>query len=247
MNRDTLSALTDALLSALGLMTRLPLPDHRAKGAEAAWAWPLAGAVIGGLAVLALWACHLLGLPPGPSAAATLVVQALVTGALHEDGLADTADGLLGGRTRERRLDIMKDSRIGSFGAVALILILLAQWSALSGLVAGGGAAAALIAAAVLSRAPMAVLMSALPPARSNGVSVAVGRPSGSVALSGAALALAVALLLAGPAALLAALLAAALTAGLGRAAQTRIGGQTGDILGAAQQLSFTVALAVFA
>ncbi|MCB6178719.1 adenosylcobinamide-GDP ribazoletransferase [Rhodobacter sp. Har01] len=247
MTRDTRSPLVDQALSALALLTRLPLPDHRPQGAAAAWAWPLAGLVIGLLAAAALWLCQALGLAAGASATAALAVQALLTGALHEDGLADTADGLIGGRDRDRRLAIMKDSRIGSFGALALVLVTLAQWSALTALVATGQAAAALIAAAALSRAPMAVLMAALPAARPDGLSASSGRPSATTAATAVALGLVFALALAGFAALKAALLAAVLCTLLARAAQRRIGGQTGDILGAAQQLSFAAALAAFA
>jgi adenosylcobinamide-GDP ribazoletransferase len=247
MPRDSRSPLVEQALSALALMTRLPLPNHTQHGAAAAWAWPLAGLVIGASGAAALLLCRLLDISPGPAAAAALMAQALVTGALHEDGLADTADGLLGGRDRERRLEIMKDSRIGSFGALALLLMVLAQWSALSMLEAMGDAIPALLAAAALSRAPMAVLMAALPPARSNGVSVAVGRPPARTAAIALAIGLAAAIALTGLSALKAALIATVLCALLAQAAQSRIGGQTGDILGASQQITFTVTLAALA
>ncbi|GAB1362621.1 hypothetical protein MASR1M32_18570 [Rhodobacter sp.] len=165
MEGDGLRRLYDQMLSSLALLTRLPLPDHRPCGADAAWAWPVVGGVVGAIAAFACSVLLALGVPAGPAAAATLAVLALVTGALHEDGLADTADGLLGGRDAARRLEIMKDSRIGGFGALALVLVTLASWSALTALIAGGHHCAALIAACTLSRAPMAVVMAALPPA----------------------------------------------------------------------------------
>ncbi len=136
------------------------------------------GLALGAAAAALASALLALGVPPGPVAAATLAALALMTGAIHEDGLADTADGLLGGRTPDRRLEIMKDSRIGSFGALALMLVALASWSALAGLMAQGQHWPALLAAAALSRAPMAVLMAALPPARVTGLSAATGRPA---------------------------------------------------------------------
>lgn len=247
MEGDALARLRGHLLSALALLTRLPLPDHRPAGAESAWAWPLVGGLLGLLAAILASALLSLDVPPGPVAAAVLAALALLTGALHEDGLSDTADGLLGGRSRERRLEIMKDSRIGSFGALALVLVMLACWSALEALIARGAFWGPLIAAAALSRAPMAVVMAALPPARPGGLSAGTGRPSPAVAGAavGAALLLAVPAL--GSAALAPMLAAALLPALLALAANRMIGGQTGDILGACQQLAFAGALAMLA
>ena len=247
MESDGLMRLRDHLLSALALLTRLPVPRHSPAGAESAWAWPLVGGLLGVLAALLAWVLLALGIPSGPVAAAALVLLALLTGALHEDGLSDTADGLLGGRDRARRLEIMKDSRIGSFGALALVLAMLAAWSALEALIAEGRLWGPLIAAAALSRAPMAVVMAALPPARPGGLSASTGRPSPAVAAAAVGLALVLALLTLGSAALAPVLAAALLPALLALAAQRMIGGQTGDILGACQQLAFAGALAALA
>jgi adenosylcobinamide-GDP ribazoletransferase len=234
------------MLSGFALLTRLPLPDHKGTGAASAWAWPLVGAGLGAvmaaLASAALW----LGLTPGVTAALVLAAGALLTGGLHEDGLSDTADGLFGGWTRERRLEIMKDSRVGSYGVLALVLVTLARWSALVTVLAGGSPWV-LVAVGALSRAPMAVIMAALPNARASGLSHATGRPSLLVTLIGAALAVAIAFLFAGWAAL-PMLVAITLTSALlARSARARIGGQTGDILGATQQLAEAAALAVLA
>jgi adenosylcobinamide-GDP ribazoletransferase len=244
--RDIAPRLLPDLWSAFALLTRLPVPDHRGTGAGSAWAWPVVGAVLGaigaGVAGLALW----LGLTPGVVAVLVLVSGAFLTGGLHEDGLSDTADGLFGGWTRERRLEIMKDSRVGSYGVLALVLVTLARWSALATVLAGGGLWV-LLAVGALSRAPMAVVMWALPNARDRGLSHATGRPSGEGALIGAALAVACAFLFAGGAALPMLALVALTTVWLARSARARIGGQTGDILGAAQQLAEAAALAVLA
>ncbi|MEZ5796291.1 MAG: adenosylcobinamide-GDP ribazoletransferase [Paracoccaceae bacterium] len=245
MERDSLRRLGDHLLSALALLTRLPLPGHRPAGANAAWVWPLVGAGLGALAAGLGSALLAYEVGPGVTAAITLAFLALMTGAIHEDGLADTADGLLGGRTPERRLEIMKDSRIGSFGALALMLVTLVAWSALAGLMAWSGHIGPLIAASALSRAPMAAIMASLPPARDTGLSAGTGRPSATVATLAALIGLLVAILALRGAAIGPILAAVALPALLALAARRLIGGQTGDILGASQQLVFAAALAL--
>ncbi|NEX47366.1 adenosylcobinamide-GDP ribazoletransferase [Pseudotabrizicola algicola] len=231
--------------SAFGLLTRLPFPQTQHHRAQSCWAWPLVGLVLGALAAAAGWAALALELPVGVAAALVLAASALMTGALHEDGLADAADGLFGGWTRERRLEIMKDSHIGSYGTLALLLTTLAAWSALVALLQAG-AFAAVAAAAVLSRVPMALIMALMGHARAGGLSRSVGRPPLAVALLTAGLAL----LIAAPLGALAAAMGAAVAvAGLAVAltAQRRIGGQTGDILGASQQMAWLAALTVAA
>jgi adenosylcobinamide-GDP ribazoletransferase len=239
------------LASAMALLSRLPVPDHQGRGAASAWAWPLVGSAIGALqaviAGLALW----LGVTPGVAAVLVLVAGAFLTGALHEDGLSDTADGLYGGWTRARRLEIMKDSRVGSYGVLALVLVTLARWSALTAILVltgdGSGYWGALIATGALSRAPMALIMAILPNARGEGLSHATGRPSLRVAGTGLALAFGISALALGWAALPVLALVLAVSGVLALTALRRIGGQTGDILGAAQQLAEATALAVLA
>lgn len=244
--RDIAPHLIPDLLSGFALLTRLPLPDHTGTGAQSAWAWPLVGAVLGGIAALVAGLALWLGFTPGVVAGLVLVLGAILTGGLHEDGLSDTADGLFGGWTPQRRLEIMKDSRVGSYGVLALVLFTLIRWSALATILSGG-TLWALVAVGAISRAPMAVVMSALPNARDTGLSHATGRPSGTVALVGLAVAVGVTLLFAGWSTVAMLALVAAVTAFLARSAQARIGGQTGDILGATQQLAETAALAVLA
>ncbi|PJE26204.1 Cobalamin synthase [Pseudooceanicola marinus] len=244
MKMDLTRPWTD-LLSALGLLSRLPLPAHEGRGAPAAWAYPLAGAVLGGPAALAGLLALALSLPPQLAALICLGTSVMVTGALHEDGLADVADGVWGGFDRARRLEIMKDSRIGAYGVIALVLSLLARWSALSLLFATPGAAWAVIAAAALSRAAMPALMAALPHARDTGLSRAVGRCSVPVAALAAFIGAVLALILLGWIALPALLVAALVTLALARIASAKLGGQTGDVLGAAQQLAEIAVLLV--
>ncbi|MFV0491630.1 MAG: adenosylcobinamide-GDP ribazoletransferase [Pseudorhodobacter sp.] len=231
------------ILQGLQLLTRLPLPaGTQPIRPAAAWAWPLAGAVVTGFSLCAAG----LALPAGPGIAAgvALCAQAMLTGAMHEDGLADSADGLWGGWDRGRRLDIMKDSHIGTYGVLALLLSCLIRWVALTALIAAGQWFA-LIAVGAASRASIAVAMALLPNARGSGLSQSVGHPpfwSAALAVMIGVLALLVSTGWAGLAAILAIVLASAIVAGLARA---KIGGQTGDILGAIQQVSEAVALSV--
>ena len=237
--------------AALGLLTRLPVPVDgaaaAARGAAAAWAWPLAGAVVGLLGAAAGGLALGLGLAPGAAAALAIATQMMVTGALHEDGLADTADGLWGGWDKTRRLAIMKDSRIGTYGVLALVLVTLLRWVALAALFTAGTPLAALIAAGALSRAPMAVLMAALPNARGSGLSQSVGQPAVPTVALGVAVALVCGGLALGLPVLGMALWIGGATLVLGLVARAKIGGQTGDILGAAQQLAEVLALTLAA
>lgn len=179
---------------------------------------------------------------------AALVVTALVvtTGAFHEDGLADSADGLFGGPTPERRLEIMKDSRVGTFGALALGLSLLLRVTALAAILQGAGAwalAAAVLVAAPWSRVEGIRILATAPPTRRDGASASVGRPERSVLPVAYGLSGALALLLTATGALpltgvlIGLGLSVLVTYWLSRIAIRLIGGQTGDILGAAQQL----------
>ena len=247
-SRDPADLVRDDLIAAFGLLSRLPLPASSvAPDPRAAWAWPVVGAALGALAALAASVALALSLPAGVAAGIALITGALLTGGLHEDGLADTADGLFGGHTRERRLEIMKDSRIGSYGTLALLLVTLMRWSALTALITVDQHWAGLIAAGALSRAPMAVLIAALPNARGAGLSHITGAPPRGAVTAALVIGAAVAFLCTGLALLPMALAAAATTGLLARAAQKRIGGQTGDILGAAQQLAELAALSLAA
>lgn len=225
---------------ATGLLSRLPVPwrrfQHVKTGPDSAWAYPVAGAIVGLVAtVIGVLAA---GLPEGVQAAVILSAMIVVTGAMHEDGLADSFDGLWGGWDRDRRLEIMKDSRIGTYGVLALILSLLIRWGALSALLSAGYGLIALIGVAALSRLPMVALMVWLPPARRSGLSADVGTPP----LRSAGVALAVALFL-GLVTIgfqVVWLLIAVGVVGTiwAMIAARKIGGQTGDILGASQQIS---------
>ncbi|MDT8329002.1 MAG: adenosylcobinamide-GDP ribazoletransferase [Roseovarius sp.] len=226
---------------ALSLLSRLPVPVRAyERSAEAAWAYPLVGVVLGALAALGGLLTGWVGLPAPLAALIALSLMIVLSGAMHEDGLADTADGLWGGWDRQKRLEIMKDSHIGSYGVLALILSLGARWCALWLLFQSGAALAtsALIVAATLSRGVMPGLMAALPHARDTGLSRRVGRVAPVSAALAGLLAATVAVVMLGGAGVTAALWAGLAALGVGAIARAKIGGQTGDILGASQQIA---------
>ncbi len=222
---------------AFSLLTRLPVGwlwprDAVPSAARAVWAYPLVGLVIGGLAGAANTALHWLGVPSSLSAVWTVAVLLLITGALHEDGLADTADGFGGGRTRARKLEIMRDSRIGTYGAVALVVSLGARAAAIFAL--HGHATAALMATCALARSGSLLVVESNAPARSDGLGAGLAPGSAASALVAAALALAAGFILLPLAtAILATLLTASAGWGMACFARRQIGGYTGDVLGA--------------
>jgi adenosylcobinamide-GDP ribazoletransferase len=209
-------------------------------------ALPIAALLIVAPAALLLVAAFALGLGEMVSAALAITALVLTTGAFHEDGLADSADGLFGGHTVERRLEIMKDSRVGTFGACALGLSLLLRVALLALILERAGAVAALgavLAASGWSRAEGIRILSRDAPARVYGAAAAVGRPPIQTALIGLGLAAFFALLVAMACGLplfgvgLGLALATLAASGLAALARRLIGGPTGDIAGAAQQL----------
>lgn len=226
------------LAACIGFYTRLPVSAEVASFAAAQWAAPLAGAVVGLIASAALLGALWTGMPISIAAAVAIGAGMLATGALHEDGLADAADGFGGGRTREEKLAIMRDSRVGSFGVLALVVSTFMRWAALAAVTEAGGAKAvlSLIVAHAASRALLPVFMLRVPPARSDGLSAGAGplrAPTGFAALGIGA----VFLFLPGPRfALSAALLLALWFVALERLSRRQIGGQTGDVLGTLQQ-----------
>ena len=191
-----------------------------------------------------IWALGSTGLPALAVALLAILAQILATGALHEDGLADWADGMGARGGPQERLAAMRDSHTGAFGLIALIFSITLRAAALSAL---ASPMIALILAAMASRATMPLIMAVLPHARSDGLSHLTGRPAGAIA----ALALALGLIpLALATCALWPVLAASAAALPAIWAARRIKGQTGDILGAAQQcaeIAILLALAAIA
>ncbi|MFP3921094.1 MAG: adenosylcobinamide-GDP ribazoletransferase [Dichotomicrobium sp.] len=225
---------------ALSFLTRLPVPPDERRPcsvAEAGWAFPVCGAAVGLFAWLGYAIGASLALPGLLCALFAVAAGVLVTGALHEDGLADFADGMGGGADRDRKLAIMRDSAIGSYGVLALILVVAAKSVAIGELDGPATALAALVALGAASRFAMLLALAVLPPARPDGLGRDAGRPGHWrlwVGLAVTLLALAP-LGVTGGAAFAGVLIAAIIPATL---AWRQIGGQTGDVLGAIQQIA---------
>jgi adenosylcobinamide-GDP ribazoletransferase len=242
---------TTRLILALGFLSRIPLPgkvfsaNADAKLSESADVFPVVGLAIALPATLVFFLASLIW-PPAISSALALITLTMVTGALHEDGLADCADAFFGARDVERRLEIMKDSRIGTFGALALIFVFALGWACFTQIAEANGTyagIAALFLAASISRAGTVWHWHVLPPARADGVAASQGKPEWSAVV-------------------LAAIYAAIITVplvfvlfGLGTSiitmvfaffaplvamilARAKIGGHTGDTLGLTQKIT---------
>lgn len=239
------------LAACLRFYSRLPVPHLGGGDPHAAPDFatvprmlPIAGLILALPAAATLLAAWGLGLGPFIAAVLALTVSVAITGALHEDGLADVADGF-GGATPARRLEIMRDSRIGAYGATALVLALALRIGALATLLdrVAAAAAVALLLAAALSRVAALLPMVLLGPARPGGLGASVGRPTrgtlGIAAGFGLALALLALPLGLPPHGVVLMLLLTGLAAlALTRLAAARIGGQTGDVVGACQQVA---------
>ena len=237
------------LVAATTFLTRIPLGrwievDGRAV-ARAAPLYPLVGAgigIVGGVVAEAL---------AGPLAAlvaATVAVGvvAILTGAMHLDALADTADALAGS-TRERSLEIMRDHAVGSFGAIAIMLAVVTQIALVSELTASGDVVAVWASAAAVARWSSLPLASLLPYVRPEGQGLALSGSSSTSALVGLLVAAAVAVLALGVDGVWALAAAAATAAVLGVFFRAWLGGVTGDCLGATTAVAELAALTVLA
>jgi len=224
-------------LGALSLLTILPLPSHwldlRRPPARAMAAYPLVGFVLGGLLVLAHWVFQSI-LPPLVSAALIVVTWAVLTGGLHLDGWADCCDALPATVTRQRRLEILADPRLGSFGGIGLVLLLMWKFAAVASL---PQASAALILAPTLGRWAIVNVAAVFPLARPDGMAAHFRAGLSRRELTWVALTAALVCGAAGWGGLVAFVGAAVAALVLGRWATSRIGGVTGDVYGAACEL----------
>jgi adenosylcobinamide-GDP ribazoletransferase len=232
----------DDMLHALLFLTRLPVPAP-IRGdrplMHTGWVFPLVGLLVGALGGAALWLCAHAGIPVLAASLIALALTAFLTGALHEDGLADLADGFGGGGTQERKIEIMRDSRVGSYGALAVVICTGIKAACLANLaiVAPWLAAVGLMAAHILGRTAILPIAFCLAPATATGLGSGAGRAK--PVTTGLCLAfgtvLSFALL---PGIGFIAALAATALAGGGAAllAKRQIGGYTGDVLGGAEQ-----------
>ena len=236
---ETVKSLVADIRIAISLCTRLPLAPAGAitdgAVARASWALPVAGMLVGALSAAIYWLAERLHVPTQPAAVLALAASILLTGAIHEDGLADSADGL-GGKTRERKLEIMRDSRIGTFGACALAISLLVRFSAIASIDDPRSVAIALVVAHTTARAVLPAFM-LLPAARPDGLSSGAGQPpvqSVAIAIGFGVVALGLGFGAGGM--LVGTVVLAAIVALFARLAREKIGGQTGDVLGALEQ-----------
>ena len=222
-------------LAAVQALTRVPVPaaydaDMLRRSVRY---MPVAGLLVG-VTAACVFSAAAAGLPGGVAAALSLAATLLLTGALHEDGLADSVDGLFGGRSREDALRIMRDSRVGAFGVLGLIVVVGAKLACVAALPAAAGP---LIAAHAASRFYAVLPPAVLPYARTDGMAGSLAQPD-VADLAIAALCGLLPLLLLGPRAGPALILSAAVALLFGLYLRRRLGGYTGDTLGAMQQLT---------
>jgi adenosylcobinamide-GDP ribazoletransferase len=232
-------------LIALAFFTRLPVKAPTGSLAGASRAFPLAGLIIGLGGALAYYLAIKLGLSDLLAALLAVTASACITGALHEDGLADLCDalGAKGGDNPEsgrlRRLEVLRDSRLGSFGALGLILGTGLKVAALAALGSPEFVAGALVATHALARGVLPQIMARMSLAREDGLAAGAGKPSAADAAWALGVAFAVAVFAVAPIAALVGLLAACAAAFLiAKLAQRKFGGYTGDVLGTAEQLA---------
>jgi adenosylcobinamide-GDP ribazoletransferase len=241
----------DDFKMAVGFLTRLPVPHPDGAGpanfARAYRLFPVVGALIGLAIGLFCLALRQAGVPDLAATALALGAGALLTGALHEDGLADVADGFGGGRDVEARLAIMRDSRIGTYGATALLVSFATKFSALAA-IPDGYVVQSLIVAHALARGVLPALALNLPYARQDGLARTSGQPDATMVAIAGSVALLIALLSLPWLEALWAVVAAGISGiVVARLALRQIGGQTGDVLGAAEQVAETAILVLLA
>ncbi len=236
---DRAGGVLRAVAVAFGFLTRLPVPAVEPRAGDLQRAlpiFPVVGLVVGGLAA-AVYAGLWWLLPPLPAATVAVAVAVAVTGAFHEDGLADVFDGFFGGYEPTRRLAIMRDSRIGTFGGAALVLSLVLRVGLVASL-APVAAAVALVSGHVLGRGSILLAVRLGRPAEPTSSSAAVAAPAGPVGTTvGAVLALAPVAVLTGAWAVVLVAVATVVTIGAVALARRKVGGLTGDVLGATNQL----------
>jgi adenosylcobinamide-GDP ribazoletransferase len=231
------------LRSAITFLTRLPIGDGSRPNIDAAPAWfPIVGLGLGGgVGGVFAGASWLAG--PLVGAAVAIAAGALVTGAFHQDGLADTADAFGGGWTVEQRISIFKDSRHGTYGVMALISTVLLQVAALASLSPRNGFFA-LVAAHSLGRCGAVALMLVMRPARADGLGARYAkRLPRSGAFAGVAVPVVVVLAATGGAGVVLIGGAVLCTALVGWLSRRKIGGIVGDVLGATEQMVETAIL----
>jgi adenosylcobinamide-GDP ribazoletransferase len=242
------------VVTATRFLTRIPvrgLVFQERKLNQAMGAFPLVGLLVGLFSAIVLLAAYGMGLSPLAAAAIAVGCHVLLTGGLHEDGLADTADGLWGGDSPQRRLAIMQDSNTGTYGVLALLVAVILKCALIAEImtVSMAGAVASLAAAGAVSRHAIVALMSSSELARNDGLAFSAGKPTSDARRMSLFIAVAVAVVALWwaqgiLAVILSLLLAQGAVTGVVRLARYKIGGHTGDVCGAVQQVSEIAVLA---
>lgn len=245
MTQTSVSRLRQDFHLALTFLTRLPVPAMTERGdlARSMRVFPLIGMGVGGIGGVVFCLAHAV-LPPLAAAMCAVLATILVTGALHEDGLADMADGLGARGGRDQRLAVMRDSRSGAFGVIALVVSLGLRAACLAGFDDGWAGGGALIAAHAWSRALIPAAMQVMAPARTDGLAHGAGQPDATQTALAAALGIGLCVLCLGSGAASAVLLALAAAGIITILARKHLGGHTGDVLGSIQQVAEMAVLA---
>ena len=230
------------VLLAIVFLTRLPftLSEDRKSSqlADVIWAFPVVGVVVGFLSSLSMLIGFQLGLDPLVCGLIAVASQVLITGALHEDGLADVADGFGGGDEVDDKLRIMRDSRLGTYGVLAIIFSIILRASLIASMTTQTIAVIALISAGAVSRAFVALAMNQLEIVRPDGLSIQAGKPTNEATLVTLALGGAISFLLLGISGWIVLVVASGAAIMMCLFAKRQIGGQTGDVLGTVQQIT---------
>jgi len=239
------SAFLGTLRAAIGFLTRVPMGRVAVADVEAAPPWfPIVGAMLGVVGGV-VYAGAGRTMPPAVAASLAIATGLLITGAFHYDGLADVADAFGGGWTKERRLEILNDSRHGTYGVVTLAIVLIIQVSSLASLSRRHGLFV-LIAAETLARAGAVVLLAVMQPARTRGLAASSARAlNRSSVYVGVGAGVVIAIVAIGWWSIAAIAVVAVCVGLVGLLAQKKIGGMVGDVLGAAEQMAFTGVLVV--
>ena len=240
------------LRKAIIFLTRIPVPgifDSEAINesgklttitpiGRAVRAFSLVGVLIGILGGIVFAITNLIGLPNLVASVIAIAFMIFVTGALHEDGLADMVDGLGGGKNRKQKLSIMRDSRIGAYGVIALVLVLGAKVGALTDLENIGLVISALISASAFSRAVLPAMMRWMPAAHNDGLGAGAGKPPADAVWTGLVIAVIFSVCLLTWSGIVALLISSCSAFVVAFLVRRQVGGHTGDVLGATQQIS---------
>lgn len=235
------------IVRAISLITRIPIKSdfvsHTNPKTDISWAYPIVGIILAIPISILGYILLTLGFDSGVISGVLIITLVFLTGAMHEDGLADTADGFWGGWTKDARLEIMKDSRIGTYGVLALVFSILLRWYCLKLIIDQNLLFVAVTVSIILSRSLMSCYMWVTPNAKEKGLSFNTGRPNDISAIVAFTLGAAVTLLMVGFTGIFLLVLGSLLVWLSKIISLHKIDGQTGDTIGAVQQICELVIL----